>query len=57
MQSTDKTKSPDKTISYKFPGWQYEIIKDLSVKEKRSMRNMLFFIVEDYIKRNKLKQW
>lgn len=56
MQSTDKTKSPDKTISYKFPGWQYEIIKDLSVKEKRSMRNMLFFIVEDYIKRNKLKQ-
>lgn len=53
MKSTDKPKR--KTISYAFTEPQYDIIKALSEREKRTMRNMLYFIVEDYIERNKLK--
>ena len=45
-----------RTISYAWPEAQYQLIARVANKENRKMRNMLFHMVEFYIKANKLEE-
>lgn len=54
VSPTDPNPSLKRTISYAWPDSQYRIIAALAKRENRKMRNMLFHIVEFYIKANKL---